>query len=153
MPSTRLEDRSGFARENSSESARSRVFCENHSGSRPMNTRISYQYRDALNAKACRTDVIRGAFGIEDVIPFVSPDRLFVPKEVGLSELQPILIEFPGNGDHIWHEFLEAKPTESEPTVAMDATDFLGRFRIAHLHGWNVKEAEKRLRSSMKKAS
>jgi len=79
-------------------------------------TVIEYLYRDASNYKVWSEIRLAGVFTQEDVetIQFCMYDGdSFVPQEVGLPPLQPLLWEEfggPNDDDHDWHSIESIRP-------------------------------------------
>jgi hypothetical protein len=99
-----------------------------------MNTRFCYLYRDACNYKSFNEIIISGALDLKHLLPFLKDKIFFIPSEVGLDNLQP---EEWTENDHIWHEFENIQLTVDIPTINIDATLFLKKFRSAYENEWN----------------
>lgn len=105
-------------------------------------------YRDASNYKECETVIVAGEVSRDELLHFCSTengdDNGFIPSQVGLEDLQPRMINFPSDDDHVWHELLEVTPTEMEPSIKMTAVELLLKFRAAN-DNWDVPAAVDRL--------
>lgn len=106
-----------------------------------MNTRIQYLYRDGSNYKKWAQSVISGEISMAQVEPLLLPDRLFIPSEVGLKDLQE---EPLGEDDHIWHELQELEYTDAKPDAEVDADAFMHCLKKTMQRGWEQTEVFKR---------
>jgi len=83
-------------------------------------TVLKYQYRDAGNYKAYGELLIEGEFtngDLEALAPYLYDGEYFVPEEVGIPPLQPLLCEDfggPNENDHDWHAFECPRQSHSE---------------------------------------
>lgn len=106
-----------------------------------MNTKITYQYRDAENYKKWDSVVIQGVISLNALIPFLFDKEFFIPSEVGFKDLQELPIQ---EYDHIWHEILDVSPTNDEPTHSIGADYLLQSFQKASDNSWNHVDVFKR---------
>lgn len=115
----------------------------------PMNTRISYLYRDASNYKAHHDVVVHGEITFAQIESALESGQFFIPSQVGLPDLQAQL--GPANDDdHAWHELTpdSFSPTEDPPTVGLTARKLRVRFRQVQDSGWDLLVAMTRNRMS-----
>jgi hypothetical protein len=112
-----------------------------------MNTRIAYMYRDSANYKAHREAIVEGILSFKDVKKYTDSGEFFIPSEVGLDDLQEELRGFPSEDDHVWHELIpsEIAGTMQPATETITAKQLISNFRKAHMRGWPVRPAMKRL--------
>ena len=106
-----------------------------------MNTKFSYEYRDADNYKKDATVIIAGKLSAKDVAPFLFESEFFVPSEVGLTDLQN---EPFAPYDHIWHAILDISPTSDESTCGLSAENIVSEFKSASAHDWNQRDVFRR---------
>jgi len=75
-------------------------------------TILEYQYRDAGNYKAFGELLLEGEMtpnDLADLTPYLYDGEYFIPEEVGIQPLQPLLWEEFGSAnedDHGWHIFV-----------------------------------------------
>jgi hypothetical protein len=105
-----------------------------------VNTEVRYLYRDASNYKQRGEVVLAGEMAESDARSALWEEAYFIPSAVGLPNLQHLFQEqgfpFPTEDDHPWHEVASIRPTESEPTVALSAAEFLRRLTECRTAGW-----------------
>lgn len=116
-----------------------------------MNTKIEYMYRDAENYKEYETVIIPGEITKEQkelIKNNLDDNENFIPSQVGLEDLQPRMINFPSESDHIWHEFDISENdllTDEPPTTNhcfKDISEFVEQFKDIE---WDILEAMKNL--------
>lgn len=104
-----------------------------------MNTKISYQYRDADNYKQHEEVILHGQLTEaekERILAKRDEGEYFIPSQVGLPDLQERMINpFNPETDHVWHELEAVEDTDKAPTIEMQAYALLNRFD--DLEGWN----------------
>lgn len=106
-----------------------------------MNTKFAYQYRDASNYKQGGAEIFVGTLSAEDKLEL---DKLlggnggFIPSQVGLEDLQPMMISFPSEDDHVWHEAYPVEDTTEEATTTRTAQQFFESVKTVQ---WNVVDA------------
>jgi len=111
-----------------------------------LNSIINYLYRDRSDCKIYpESDVIvRGELSREDFGESLHGEKLFIPHDIGLPELQAQLAGYPNVDVHIWHQLDEIKPTEETPTVEITAGEIKSRLDKIKEEGWNDSAACKR---------
>lgn len=87
-----------------------------------MNTRLSYQYRDASNYKLYDEVVIAGELSFPELEPFLIDGIYFVPEELNIPRLQ---FNPSNEDDHDWHEILKLEPCSDPPNLSIDGTTLL----------------------------
>lgn len=87
-----------------------------------MNTRVSYQYRDASNYKLYDEVVIAGELSFAELEPFLIDGIYFVPEELHIPRLQ---FGSRNEDDHDWHEILKLEPCPDPPNMGIDGTALL----------------------------
>lgn len=87
-----------------------------------MNTRVSYQYRDASNYKLYDEVVIAGELSFQELEPFLIDGIYFVPEELHIPRLQ---FGSRNEDDHDWHEILKLEPCSEPPSLKLDKALFL----------------------------
>lgn len=97
----------------------------------PMNTKISYLYRDADNYKMHNKCVIAGTLTTEQARTIKDSCEMgeyFIPRQVGLPERR--FDRYDPAVDHCWFELDEDcfSETIEPPTVALTATELVNRF-------------------------
>ena len=97
----------------------------------PMNTKISYLYRDADNYKMHNKCVIAGTLTTEQARTIKDSCEMgeyFIPRQVGLPERR--FDRYDPAVDHCWFELDEDcfSETVEPPTVALTATELVNRF-------------------------
>ena len=110
-------------------------------------TLIPIQYRDAANYKMRAVVVAEGRVGhdalavLRDALD--GSDEHFVATQVGLPHLGAAMVEFPGDGDHVWHEmwideveFVAVAPTGPDALFVGPVADFVARMTAASKAGW-----------------
>jgi hypothetical protein len=103
------------------------------------NTKIEYMYRDGANYKVYRSLVVEGS--VSDVqLRECMDDESFIPSQVGLVDLQPELVAYPSDEDHVWHELVEVEPTDDPVNFHLTASELLNNFRNRK-GNWSVTEA------------
>lgn len=115
-----------------------------------MNTRIHYMYRDASNYKEGEEVIISGELspeGLGSIIKALYDKEYFIPPQVGMEDLQPRMISFPSEDDHVWHTLNEScfHKTDEEPTTnheIEDTDDLVKRFTSVT---WDTEAAMKDL--------
>jgi len=108
-----------------------------------MNTKIDYLYRDAANYKVLGSIIVEGKVTLWQLKPFLDENGAFIPDQVDMRELQDELTSFPSEDDHVWHELLDAKPTDDEPDHEDSAEELLRKF--SEVKRWDEAEASRRL--------
>ncbi len=97
-----------------------------------MNTQISYLYRDASNYKQHMMVVLSGVVSDEDkqlIKAKLDSGEFFIPSQVDLPDLQGMMINgIDEDEDHVWHELLGIKTTESKPTYELTSAELVSRF-------------------------
>jgi len=105
-------------------------------------------YRDGSNYKELEVVVVEGLVTREQLLECLDQEDSggdsFIPSQIGLSDLQPRMIAFPSEDDHVWHELLEVEPTKDNPTVELTAAQLLANFQTAK-GKWNLVDAVERL--------
>ena len=87
-----------------------------------MNTRVSYQYRDASNYKLHNEVVIAGELSYPELEPFLIDGIYFVPEELHIPRLQ---FDSRNEDDHDWHEILKLEPCSETPSLDLDKSRLL----------------------------
>ena len=83
-------------------------------------TILEYQYRDAGNYKAFGELLLEGEMtpsDLADLTPYLYDGEYFIPEEVDIPPLQPLLWEEfggPGEDDHEWHTFEKVRTACAE---------------------------------------
>ena len=83
-------------------------------------TVLEYQYRDAGNYRAFGEILIEGEVlksDLDSLAPYLYDGEYFIPEEVGIPPLQPMLWEEFGSdneNDHDWHTFVCVRECRSE---------------------------------------
>ena len=96
-------------------------------------TIVEYQYRDASNYKARGEIRLAGSLRKKDVVEI--QDMFFVPEEVGLQPLQPLLWGEqgePNEDDHDWHTIEQIRDaTHDDMALPLYGTtdDFIASFK------------------------
>ena len=101
-------------------------------GGAPINTKISYLYRDADNYKMLNECVITGTLTAEQartIRDCCDMGEYFIPRQVGLPERR--FDRYDPEVDHCWFELDENSFSETTelPTVAITATELINRFK------------------------
>ena len=91
---------------------------------------IEYQYRDASGYSVNDELLIEGLVSKDDLKalrPYFYDGEFFIPEEIGITPLQPMLWEKFGysEDDHEWHKFIDVREAH--------AVDM-------HLPAWGTKE-------------
>lgn len=113
-----------------------------------MNTKITYQYRDAANYKTVGEAILKGDLNdrqVSSLLESLEPgaDSGFIPSQLKMPHLSPVLddsqeamknaidaeesrsrADYIRDFDHPYHEILEIEKTEAEPTVQISAQEF-----------------------------
>jgi len=101
-------------------------------------TILEYQYRDAGNYKAFGELLLEGEMtpsDLADLTPYLYDGEYFIPEEVGIPPLQPLLQEELGGkneDDHEWHTFIKARtvaPEDMGQPVWGTKEELIQRFR------------------------
>ena len=97
----------------------------------PMNTKISYLYRDAGNYKQYNECIIAGALSAKQICTILhccDMGEYFIPRQVGLPEHR--FDTYDPQADHCWLELGAASfsETRESPTIALTATELVNRF-------------------------
>ena len=99
-----------------------------------MNTKITYKYTDAGNYKTWGEEVIKGELTLNQLTPYLIDTEFFIPKDIGLPDLQP----HPRNeDDHDLHTIEELKTTAEKATVSLTAEALENNFRMAKDREWS----------------
>jgi len=112
---------------------------------RPVNTRLSYVYRDADNYKNAGSAILVGRYennDIEVIRAALDSEMFFIPSQVDLLDLQEGLAQFDVNteldeegvnfADHAWHELDLATAisrTDEEATTSLSWAELISNFR------------------------
>lgn len=112
------------------------------------NTSFEYEYRDAGNYKHAAVVVVAGILHPEDLklcLENVSEGTEFIPSQVGLEDLQPLMKNYPSSDDHVWHQLsLDSFQTVNRPpTVRITARELIEKFKTMAGH-WDVMAACKK---------
>lgn len=99
-----------------------------------LNTKITYQYRDADNYKKWASVVIHGAIQLSAISKFLFEKEFFIPSEIGLEDLQKLPFK---SCDHVWHELLSVSKVNEKPTHNIEADHLLQLLRQASKVEWN----------------
>jgi hypothetical protein len=93
-----------------------------------MNTRVSYRYADKTNCRQYTSVVVAGTITWEQIAPYLTTQRSFIPGQLGLEDLQH-RFALPG-GDHPWHQIGpdDIRPTEAAPTIELTGGELAERF-------------------------
>jgi len=118
-----------------------------------LNTKITYQYRNASNYKTLNQAVLKGTLTLEQTQKILSLrdcGENFIPYQVGLPEDRgeyPLTYE----DDHIWFELDgdDFESTYEEPTIETTCDDLYQNFLKIKNSGWNEIEAINRLEKMM----
>ena len=110
-----------------------------------MNTKIAYMYRDGSNYKQCDEVVFEGEITeveLRTILDNRDEGQFFIPSQVGMEDLQPRMLSYPSDADHVWHELnreditlTSDAPTGSNP---VSIKDFV---RLWDGIEWDVKKA------------
>lgn len=87
-----------------------------------MNTKITYQYRDASNYKLSSEVIIKGELSFKDLEPYLIDSQFFVPEELQLPRLQ---FDSHTEDDHDWHEFLSLEPCSDPPSISLTSQQLI----------------------------
>ncbi|MBU1107337.1 MAG: hypothetical protein KKB51_11760 [Candidatus Riflebacteria bacterium] len=87
-----------------------------------MNTRISYQYRDASNYKLFNEIVIAGELNFSELEPFLIDGQFFVPEELYIPRLS---FENSNEDDHDWHEIIKLELCDDPPDSGINKIELL----------------------------
>jgi hypothetical protein len=93
-----------------------------------MNTRMSYRYADKTNCRQYTSVVVAGTITWEQIAPYLTAQRSFIPGQLGLEDRQHRFV-LPG-GDHPWHQIApdDIRTTEAAPTIALTGPELAERF-------------------------
>lgn len=102
-------------------------------GGIPINTKISYLYRDADNYKMPNECVIAGTLTEEQTLTIkdcCDMREYFIPRQVGLPERR--FNRYDPAVDHCWFELDENSFSETmePPTIALTAAELVNRFEV-----------------------
>ncbi|MCK5133782.1 MAG: hypothetical protein KAR40_16735 [Candidatus Sabulitectum sp.] len=98
-----------------------------------MNTKITYKYRDANNYKVWGEEVIEGTLTLNQLTPCLIDTEFFIPKDIGLPDLQP----YPRTeDDHDLHTIEELEETRESPTISLNAETLINNFPKARVGEW-----------------
>ncbi|MCK5036098.1 MAG: hypothetical protein KAS73_09425 [Candidatus Sabulitectum sp.] len=100
-----------------------------------MNTKITYKYTDAGNYKTWGEEVIKGTLTLNQLTPYLIDTEFFIPKDIGLPDLQPLPWT---EDDHDLHTIEELEATTDKPTISHNAESLVGNFRRARAGEWGV---------------
>lgn len=99
-----------------------------------MNTKITYKYTDAGNYKTWGEEVIKGELTLNQLTPYLIDTEFFIPKDIGLPNLQP----YPRNeDDHDLHTIEELTVTADKATIRINAETLIKNFRRAKDREWS----------------
>jgi len=119
----------------------------------PVNTKLTYLYRDGSNYKQWDEVIVAGSLDREAITRCLWECDFFIPQAVaspaalgvqrplggGLSALQDRFAaqgyDFPNEDDHAWHEIESVEPTEDPPTIDVTAAELAQRFKHASTRG------------------
>ena len=100
-----------------------------------MNTRFTYKYTDAGNYKVWGEEVIKGTLTLNQLTPYLIDTEFFIPKDIGLPDLQP----HPRNeDDHDLHTIEELTVTADKATINLNAETLINNFKKARDGEWRV---------------
>lgn len=113
-------------------------------------TKISYEYRSAGGYGMQGNAVLAGEITPEEkeiILQKLENGEVFIPSQVGLSDLQEIYFEEHGfswddDEDHVWHILKSIQLTDEKPTESMDVHELVRRFKEVE---WDVTEVLRRL--------
>ncbi len=97
------------------------------------NTKITYLYTDACNYKTWGEAIIQGTLTLNQLTPYMIDTEFFIPKDIGLPDLQP---HPRAEDDHDLHTFEELEITEDKPTINLNAETLLINFQKARVGEW-----------------
>lgn len=97
------------------------------------NTKITYLYRDACNYKIWGEEIIQGTLTLSQLTPYLIDTEFFIPKDIGLLDLQPQ----PGTEDgHDLHTIEEMESTRGKATIRVTAETLVSNFQKARVGEW-----------------
>ena len=101
-----------------------------------MNTKFTYQYRDACNYKKWAEVIVHGEMTLADIQPFLYEGEFFIPSMVGLEDLQdgPWTVD-----DHPWHEVVGVEYTEAPASGTLEAKERRRRFFSRSKSQWQIR--------------
>lgn len=99
-----------------------------------MNTKIIYKYTDAGNYKTWGEEVIKGTLTLNQLTPYLIDTEFFIPKDIGLPDLQP----HPWTeDDHDLHTIEKLTETTDKLTIRINAKTLENNFRMAKDREWS----------------
>lgn len=98
-----------------------------------MNTKIIYKYTDAGNYKTWGEEVIKGTLTLNQLTPYLIDTEFFIPKDIGLPDLQP---QPWTEDDHDLHTIEELEATDDRPTIDLNAKTLIKNSRRARAGEW-----------------
>ena len=99
------------------------------------NTKITYKYRDAGNYKTWGEEVIEGTLTLNQLAPYLIDTEFFIPRDIGLPDLQP---QPKTEDDHDLHTIEELTETTEKPTIRINAETLINNFKQARVGEWGV---------------
>lgn len=100
----------------------------------PLNSKITYLYRDASNYKFWGEFKLRGEITFEEITPYLLQGSWFIPARLDLKCIVP---ESQNSDDHELHEFFQIEPTTDEDCI-FDKAEFIARLKHSADQGWFI---------------